>query len=150
MTTSSRSNGADSLAKSPVGTLSVPDNLRLRIEAAHKAVEEDHQGGLTLQQFLNALLWAGLENVEYADHSHHSIPCCKALGGVADPYQTRGHQKDCMSFLRWRVGIDVSWDGELTRVIRIFDDRLLIYLADLVSENRKPVVADPIDEKGRD
>lgn len=144
------SNGAAPLVQPPVRTLAVPDNLRLRIEAAYLAVEADHPSGLTLQQFLNALLWAGLENVEYADHTHHSIPCCKALSGVADPYQTRGHQKDCMSFLRWRVGVDVSWDGELTRVIRVFDDRLLIYSEGLVSEKRKPVVADPIDEKGRD
>ena len=49
-------NGAAPLAQPPVRTLAVPDDLRPRIEAALKLIEEDHPGGLTLQQFLSALL----------------------------------------------------------------------------------------------
>ena len=97
-------NGAAPLAQPPVRTLAVPESLRSRIEAAHKAVEADHPGAMTLQQLLDVFVVCGLEAIEAGTDAYGNQTTSSALGHLADPNTPRGLQKDAMAFLRWYMG----------------------------------------------
>ena len=97
-------NGAAPLSQPPVRTLAVSESLRSRIEAAHKAVEADHPGGMTLQQLLDVLIVCGLEAVEATTEANGNQTTSTALGHLADPNTPRALQKDAMAFLRWYMG----------------------------------------------
>lgn len=99
-------------------TLVVPEYLQLSIENAYESINEVHQDALSIGEFFEALLFAGLETVSYQDADKRYIT---ALCVVANPDWTRRSQKDAMSLLQACLGVpgaDGSNFGELVKVIR--------------------------------
>ena len=85
MATSPRSNGAAPLAQPSVRTLAVPEYLRPRIEAAHKRIEEDHPGGLSLQKLVEIFILCGLEAIEIETPAHSNSSTRFGLQFIANP-----------------------------------------------------------------
>ena len=87
MPSKAKNNGAAPLAQPPVRTLAVPEYLRPRIEAAHKRIEEDHPGGLSLQKLVEILILCGLEASEIETPAHSIAPL--ATASSSSPTLTR-------------------------------------------------------------
>ena len=125
MPSKANNNGAAPLAQPPVRTLAVPDDLRLRIEEAHKVVEAEHPGAFTLQQLFNVLLLTGLENVEYDSRAYGNAPAGTALCNLAQLDRSRRTQKDAVAFLRWYIGMpDRPMSTDLVKIISRFAPHL--------------------------
>jgi len=95
-------NGVAPLAQPPVCALSVSDDLRSRIEEAHNTIEEEHPGGLTLQEVLKALIVCGLETIDNAYFAKTGPTfSASALQTLIASRSKRCDQKSALVFLRW-------------------------------------------------
>ena len=121
-------NGAAPLSQPPVRTLAVPEYLRPRIEAAHKRIEEEHPGGLSLQKLVEVFILCGLEAIEIETPAHFNSSTRYGLQCIADPDVTRRIQKQALAFLRWYCGGGVVSPREATGqakpgvIERVYDD----------------------------
>lgn len=152
MPSKAHKNGAAPLAQPPVRTLAVPDDLRARIEAAYKVMEEDHPRFLPLQQFFNLLIRAGLENVEFSSEDFETGTFGVPLRMASNPYERRKDQKEAMWFLQWIEDAPrCQCSEELILVIRRFAPHLTpAQLEASFAEADGVAVTDPIHEKGLD
>ena len=136
MAKSHRSNGAAPLAQPPVRTLAVPEYLRPRIEAAHKRIEDEHPGGLSLQKLVEVFILCGLESIEIETSAHFNDSIRNGLRYIADPEEKRRTQKEALAFLRWYCGggvvspREVTWD--VKRAIEAWAPHLLDYITKVV------------------
>lgn len=155
-------NGAAPLVQPPARTLAVPNDLRLRIEAAYKASDKAHPGALTPQQFLNALIGAGLEFVESDEcnpgASNAEFSCC--LNSAVRPVELGFRSSmECMAFVRWRVGAPIAITDQLVKLIKRvapFTYRSEVHSLDVNNRRQfqlrsgKAAPNDPCHEKGLD
>ena len=148
------------MAQPPVRTLAVPDDLRLRIEEAHKVINDDHPSALSLQQVFELLILNGLESVEYCTGAHGNASVGSALMNLANPDRSRRLQKQSMLFCRWYVGADRSLTPAILTAISVYADHLTkgvflegsdmeAALSKLIA-NADPLVTDAGVEKGLD
>ena len=135
------SNGAAPLEQPPVRTLSVPEYLRPRIEDAHRRIEEDHPGGLSLQKLVELFILCGLEAIEIETPAHSNSSTRFGLQFIANPDATRRIQKQALAFLRWYCGGGVVSPREVTWEVKQAIDVWAPHLDDYITK----VVVDPDD-----
>ena len=144
MPSKAKNNGAAPLAQPPVPTLAVPEYLRPRIEDAHRRIEEDHPGGLSLQKLVEVFILCGLEAIEIETPAHFNSSTRYGLQCIADPDATRRIQKQALAFLRWYCGggvvspREVTWD--VKQAIEVWAPHLLDYITKVVVAPDDPAV----------
>ena len=138
-------NRAAPLTQPPVRTLAVPEYLRPRIEDAHRRIEEEHPGGLSLQKLVEVFILCGLEVIEIETEAHFNDPISNGLRYIADPDEKRRSQKEALAFLRWYCGggavspREVTWD--VKRAIKAWAPHLLDYIKVVVAPDDPSLVA---------
>ena len=144
MPSKAKNNGAAPLAQPPVRTLAVPEYLRPRIEAAHKRIEEEHPGGLSLQKLVEVFILCGLEAIEIETDAHFNDSIRNGLQFIAAPDAMRRTQKEALAFLRWYCGGGVASPREVTwdvkRGIEAWAPHLLDYITKVVVDPDDPAL----------